>query len=162
MGNQFTSVDAEHELWFPTVVGRSETEFAALSDEERTRDFFYRDASGLVRLKRGGGKKPHEYDLYCGRLHCVALGDLMGEVFFEKAPSRLIFTTRADSNAQSTRLVDVGYAQSLAENRGALFQVASNHNAVEGISEMSSVQDKNFVTDYIYDKTQGPAASISA
>jgi hypothetical protein len=74
----------------------------------------------------------------------------------------LTFVTRKDGVAGSMEYVDVAHLQSLPENRGALFQVASNMNAVEGISEGTSVEEKTFVSDYVFDKTQGPAASISA
>jgi hypothetical protein len=41
-------------------------------------------------------------------------------------------------------------------------QVASNFNGVEAISEGSSPDGASFTEKYIYDPTQGPAASISA
>jgi hypothetical protein len=40
--------------------------------------------------------------------------------------------------------------------------VASNFNGVEAISEGSSPDGASFTEKYIYDLTQGPAASISA
>ena len=163
MGNHFTSVDCKTELWFPTIVGVEEPELRNMSAEERSK-FFYKDEDGCVRLKRGGGggRKPHPKDIRCGILEVVPIASLMAEVYFENAPSSLHFTTRDDVDPESLRLVDVGHAQSLPENRGALFQVASNMNAIEGISQDVSVESKTFVSDYIYDKTQGPAASISA
>ncbi len=45
--------------------------------------------------------------------------------------------------------------QAQPENAGAMFQVASNMNGVEGISQETSVEGSTFVTDYIFDKTQG-------
>jgi hypothetical protein len=57
--------------------------------------------------------------------------------------------------------VDIGYLQSLPENAGSLFQVASNFNAVEAATELYSPISHNFVTKYIFDRTQGPIASIS-
>uniref|UniRef100_A0A6B2L7E6 Uncharacterized protein n=1 Tax=Arcella intermedia TaxID=1963864 RepID=A0A6B2L7E6_9EUKA len=60
------------------------------------------------------------------------------------------------------KVVDVSYLQSLPENRNAVFQVASNFNGVESVSETSFPTDPNYLTDYIYDKTQGPIASIGA
>lgn len=73
----------------------------------------------------------------------------------------------------------MAHLQAQSENAGAMFQVASNMNGVEGISQETSVeglekgdcavvfvltydhQEPSFVSDYIWDKTQGPAASIS-
>ena len=58
--------------------------------------------------------------------------------------------------------MDVAYIQSLTENEGCMFQAASNFNGIETISEYSYPDADSFVTDYIDDMTQGPAASISA
>jgi hypothetical protein len=46
-----------------------------------------------------------------------------------------------------------------SENRGALFQVASNFNCLEFISSSDSA--RRGITKYVSDHTQGPAASIS-
>lgn len=43
-----------------------------------------------------------------------------------------------------------------------MFQIASNFNGVEGISEQMTPDSPAFVTNYINDITQGPIASISA
>ena len=58
--------------------------------------------------------------------------------------------------------MDVAYIQSLAENEGSMFQAASNFNGVEATGEHTHPAMRNFITDYIDDMTQGPAASISA
>lgn len=50
----------------------------------------------------------------------------------------------------------------LSSNRNAVFQVASNFNAIESNSEEAGPEYGNFATDYWKDKTQGPTASISA
>ena len=62
----------------------------------------------------------------------------------------------------STIFVDVAYLQAAPENRGAMFQVASNFNGVEAIEETSYPDGAEFLTNYVYDRTQGPAASVSA
>jgi len=55
-----------------------------------------------------------------------------------------------------------GYLQSLPEYNGAVFQVASNFNGIEAISQASNLEDASFCSNYVNDRTQGPAASISA
>lgn len=45
-------------------------------------------------------------------------------------------------------------------SKGATFQVASNFNCLEFMSSKGSA--KQGITKYVYDMTQGPAASISA
>lgn len=62
----------------------------------------------------------------------------------------------------STKFVDVGYLQADPENAGCMFQAASNFNGIEAIGEYSRPNSKTFITDYVDDGTQGPAASISA
>jgi len=56
----------------------------------------------------------------------------------------------------------VAYLQSLPENCNAVFQVASNFNGIESQTELEKSTKKNFTKNYIRDRTQGPAASISA
>jgi len=72
----------------------------------------------------------------------------------------LHFITRVDG--ESRRCVDVGALQAQKVNRHAVFQVASNFNGVEAISEASSPDAPRFTENYFMDPTQGPAASISA
>jgi len=51
--------------------------------------------------------------------------------------------------------------QADSENLGAVFQVASNFNALETTYATQNI-DEHLLTSYIHDKTQGPFASISA
>ncbi len=162
MGNNFSSRDTEIKSWFPALVGIGEEAFAALSEEERTEKFFRLDEAGNVRLMRGGSGKPNDKDVNCGRFEVVSVGELAKGHKKAKQACSLTFVTRKDADPLSLQCVDVAHLQSLPANRGAMFQVASNMNAVEGISQETSVEEKTFVSDYIYDKTQGPAASISA
>lgn len=62
---------------------------------------------------------------------------------------------------QDLTQVDVGYLQSLPENDGAVFQVASNFNALELMSKFDD-RAMTEVGNYVHDMTQGPFASISA
>ncbi len=66
------------------------------------------------------------------------------------------------SDEYSRANVDVAKLQADASNNGAVFQVASNFNGVEAISEDSFPDQSTFLEDYVYDRTQGPRASISA
>jgi len=58
--------------------------------------------------------------------------------------------------------VDVGYLQALVSNKKAVFQVASNFNGIEAITEDGHPDHDHFTEIYWRDNTQGPAASISA
>lgn len=44
----------------------------------------------------------------------------------------------------------------------SMFQVASNFNGIETIDEEATPETEDFTTNYIYDHTQGPGASVSA
>eukprot|EP00727_Mastigamoeba_balamuthi_P009423 m51a1_g5102 hypothetical protein (446) ;mRNA; f:300273-301994 len=63
---------------------------------------------------------------------------------------------------ESVAFVDVGVLQAARENRLAVFQAASNFNAVEAIDEDAHPDDPNFTSNYIFDRTQGPQASLGA
>jgi len=81
----------------------------------------------------------------------------------KKEPIKYIpieFLNRSDP--EDVKAVDVGYLQSLPEFHSAVFQVASNFNCIEGVSELQSPDVQSFTEFYHKDKTQGPAASISA
>ncbi|KAL0230792.1 hypothetical protein PCE1_004347 [Barthelona sp. PCE] len=55
--------------------------------------------------------------------------------------------------------IDVGGQQGQVSNKGATFQVASNFNALEFVSPNDNASMG--ITRYVWDRTQGPAASIS-
>lgn len=55
---------------------------------------------------------------------------------------------------------DVREMHRLPENRGALFQVASQFNLLEMVGP--DVSPENGVSDYAYDQTQGPACAMAA
>jgi len=56
----------------------------------------------------------------------------------------------------------IAHIQAHPENKDTLFQVASNFNAVEAQSELVKPNSPQFTEKYYMDRTQGPAASISA
>uniref|UniRef100_A0A6B2L7B0 Uncharacterized protein n=1 Tax=Arcella intermedia TaxID=1963864 RepID=A0A6B2L7B0_9EUKA len=95
-----------------------------------------------------------------GSFQLYSIGHLLTN-FNEREPTtrRVKFVVLSRSDSESLKYVDVNYLQSQESNKGALFQVASNFNCVEGIG--GPPDEKDFVTNYIYDKTQGPYASIS-
>uniref|UniRef100_A0A6B2L6C0 Macro domain-containing protein n=1 Tax=Arcella intermedia TaxID=1963864 RepID=A0A6B2L6C0_9EUKA len=74
----------------------------------------------------------------------------------------VIITRKRDDDPKAIKYVDVAYLQSLRENRDAVFQVASNFNGVEAQSEIVKPDAPGFTEKYYADRTQGPAASISA
>lgn len=61
----------------------------------------------------------------------------------------------------TSRCFDVEALQAAPANRDAVFQVASNFNALETIHADQDFEQQALI-DYIHDHTQGPAASLSA
>lgn len=103
----------------------------------------------------------------CGFLEQIRLGELRSQTeakIKSLAPTYkqpLIFNVieAADFNCSSP--VDIGALQANPENTNAVFQVASNFNALETTSHTDNGNVKT-VADYWGDNTQGPRASISA
>jgi len=73
---------------------------------------------------------------------------------------KIIIDVRLDDG--SLQCVDVSVLQCAKENKDCMFQAASNFNGVECISEGATPDTPFFTTYYFHDRTQGPAASISA
>ncbi|ELP88907.1 hypothetical protein EIN_476190 [Entamoeba invadens IP1] len=73
-----------------------------------------------------------------------------------------VFEILIREDLASRSQVDVCYLQADPQYNNAVFQVASNFNAVEAVNEASPPDLKNFTTEYIYDHTQGPSASLGA
>eukprot|EP00010_Vexillifera_abyssalis_P003036 CAMPEP_0201556186 /NCGR_PEP_ID=MMETSP0173_2-20130828/53822_1 /ASSEMBLY_ACC=CAM_ASM_000268 /TAXON_ID=218659 /ORGANISM="Vexillifera sp., Strain DIVA3 564/2" /LENGTH=278 /DNA_ID=CAMNT_0047968331 /DNA_START=234 /DNA_END=1067 /DNA_ORIENTATION=- len=67
------------------------------------------------------------------------------------------------SSGEKTIPCNVDDVQACEAYKFATFQVASNFNALESISPEQSLESKErYVTSYIFDRTQGPAASVHA
>jgi len=77
-------------------------------------------------------------------------------------PVPFVIISRDASDTDAVRFVDVAFLQSLAINQNAVFQVASNFNAVEAGREKMSPDNHSFCNTYRWDRTQGPTAAISA
>jgi len=101
----------------------------------------------------------------CGKLKVVPVLELVKSLANKNSESRVMFEiiTREDNDPQSVQYVDVAFYQALErKNERVLFQVASNFNGIEAICDDLSPDMPSFTEQYIYDRTQGPIASISA
>ncbi len=97
-----------------------------------------------------------------GRFRVLSVDELREEAAqLPPATKRGTFSLICGNGIRSRNFadIDVGAIQMNPVNRGALFQVASNFNALEFIS--SSDRASRGITKYCSDHTQGPAASIS-
>eukprot|EP01127_Copromyxa_protea_P019807 TRINITY_DN6506_c0_g1_i1.p1 TRINITY_DN6506_c0_g1~~TRINITY_DN6506_c0_g1_i1.p1 ORF type:complete len:458 (-),score=100.41 TRINITY_DN6506_c0_g1_i1:182-1555(-) len=145
--------------WFSYITGTDETTFAANREK-----YIEHEADGYLSIKNSVTGRTFK----AGKFEMIMYGDMLLDVgvsrreqkLQKKRPFPLIeIVTSLDKD--STRFVDVAYLQSLPENRNAIFQIASNFNSVEAITESSFPDSPNFTTKYFMDRTQGPAASIS-
>jgi len=142
--------------WFSRIVGCREIEW-----RQQTNKLISQHSDGSLFITNCTNQKKK---FNAGRFSVLRLEDLRREVE-TSSPSKpalcpLEIITCLDGS--STRNVDVAHLQAMPENRNAVFQVASNFNGVEAISESIPPDRSSFTENYIYDHTQGPAASISA
>ena len=118
-------------------------------------------------IREAAGRATRTTD--CGACALVSLGEMYeeverrvaaGQAVRDKKDCTFVFITRLDN--ESIGYADVAALQATAENEGALFQAASNFNGVESVSDQYAPDIGNFLTYYVYDRTQGPSASVSA
>ena len=93
----------------------------------------------------------------CGTFAAKREDDFASDV--ARGPGTFSLVLGNGACSKDVRGIDVGALQADPSNCGATFQVASNFNCLEFVSDHDSA--RNGVSKYIYDKTQGPAASIS-
>ncbi|KAH3761246.1 hypothetical protein Pelo_6939 [Pelomyxa schiedti] len=156
--------------WFAYLAGRDEAGLRAAMEEcsaegggagvcpLRLVDVNGKPNVELTNLK--SGKKWN-----AGRLRIVTIKQLLDEVEAMPDPTTpanptFIIVTRSDQDSEAE--VDVAALQAVPKNKNSTFLVASNFNALEAISETSYPSNPHFTEYYVYDKTQGPAASIGA
>jgi len=144
--------------WFSHITGQNEPEFRRM----KTKPFTKNSEGGLditnVRTKQV---------THCGKLKVVPITEFSKSLAHKNNESQVMFEiiTREDNDPKSIQYVDVAYYQSLdfdKKEERVLFQVASNFNGIEAICDDLSPDMPSFTEQYIYDRTQGPIASISA
>jgi len=154
--------------WFVDIVGCSEIEFR--EKKEIVLDLSQTSMHGLTRNTVLIKNIVTNEIFSAGEFKIYKFEDIILEVLrkqFTHAAQQngihmlpLEIITR-QSGKSPTRFVDVAFLQSLPENRDAVFQVASNFNGVEPISEEFTPSLPDFTEKYYLDFTQGPAASVS-
>jgi hypothetical protein len=149
--------------WFKQLTGVDESAFQPTSfTHEGVQDKYpHLPGYALELLNSKTGKK-----YGAGKFSTRSIEQLSSE-FKETEPARDIkqceFTFITASHTSAVDKLDVMRQQADPNNAGAMFQVASNFNAVEGMTEDNvPMSTQSFTTYYIYDRTQGPAASIGA
>jgi len=120
--------------------------------------YLFQDASSHFFIKTSNNKL-----FRCGHFQAKPLSDLENTWKSLAHPGKGSFSLFKGQGTRTKKgffLIDIGAQQAAPENCGATFQIASNFNCLEFVNNQDSA--KNGITKYIYDKTQGPEASISA
>eukprot|EP01124_Arcella_intermedia_P024565 TRINITY_DN4165_c0_g2_i4.p1 TRINITY_DN4165_c0_g2~~TRINITY_DN4165_c0_g2_i4.p1 ORF type:complete len:819 (+),score=199.11 TRINITY_DN4165_c0_g2_i4:42-2498(+) len=147
--------------WFKDIVGASEPKFRKFT---KTPFLCINKNLWIKNIENGRLTK-------AGRLSLVSMDKMMTEINqrISIMPTRwrktvpIVILSRRGGDEKSSKFVDVSYLQGLPDNQRAVFQVASNFNAIESADEnISPGNSATFTQDYVNDKTQGPIASISA
>ena len=144
-------VKTERSKFFQDVIQMNEK--AWRENKDLIKKSITQDAHKIFYLKNKNGEtfQAGAYELY-------SLGKLRQATKSLKSNKRGTFSV---IDGLAKEFVDIGCLQSKPENRDAVFQVASNFNGLETTEAKADV-GKQFLERYIEDKTQGPAASISA
>lgn len=131
------------EDWFQHLTGHTEMAFRQLD----TQQCFVQDKQDVWYLKNGA----HRYA--AGKTELRRVEDVRMPDVDHGVP--LCVLVAANGEHLPVSVVQEALA-------GATFQVASNFNALEAVTEASSPEDERFLTDYVHDHTQGPDASVGA
>lgn len=128
-----------HQSWFKTVFGFEESTYSA------TRDSFRLDGTRLMAIPSG-----RQFE--AGTFTLPSLAELRQRT----APLRV----KGNASRLSVVVGNVAELHQQAEHAGAMFQVASQLNALEMTGP--SVTPEDGLTRYEYDRTQGPACAMAA
>lgn len=140
-------------MWFEQLTGFAENPAAVkqLIRLETT-------ANGQQMVSQANGKR-----YSCGSFEAVSLAclnDRLQQVFTDGNPAALATPTPTPRRLTlQERVADVQQLHADPANAGALFQVASQFNALEMVSP--DISPDHGISDYQYDKTQGPACAIA-
>ncbi|ELP89308.1 hypothetical protein EIN_477720 [Entamoeba invadens IP1] len=141
--------------WFKYITGVSEQEFIdSKSIQVHTNSSKYTTPELIIT-----NSKTHE-DYSCGSFELLSLKELRKYSTSSDVPSTFEIYIR--QTPSSLDRVEVSSMQLTPEFKNSVFLVASNFNAVESVSESISPESPNFATNYVYDRTQGPIASLGA
>jgi len=161
--------------WFKAIVGCSESQWRTRLEAESVGLCEDREAKTLISWP--GCSAPFLRIVNCmtgvsyraGRLNVVSFGALRSKLdaspvgVARSIPVTILCVPRGKGQLECwRRMVDVASLQGEPRNTGAVFQVASNFNIVEGIGQDVSPDRDGFTEKYHMDLTQGPAACLSA
>lgn len=163
--------------WFEHITGLDERKFV---EPAVLKASFKQDAAGALKIINQDTKESFDCGVYSERSVDSLVSKLIASMkdIASPADASKPLLEQAEAMRSSIKIppvefnilsapsalhnVDVAFLQAHPDYKDAVFQVASNHNGIEAISESSYPDAPSFVTNYIYDRTQGPRASVSA
>ncbi|KKQ33566.1 MAG: hypothetical protein US49_C0001G0246 [candidate division TM6 bacterium GW2011_GWF2_37_49] len=156
--NYIVKTDVWGESLFDQLMGMSEVDFKYKASEVVIKARISKDAQNCYWINGADDK------LYrCGRFEVMTLGDLRRQAMakadaLKGTINQIRFSVIYSKSPKKCKQLDVTYLEAQPENKDAVFQVASNYNALESTT-YTWLPDLNY---YYLDNTQGPAASIAA
>jgi len=132
--------------WFSKYFGFLETD-----DYQKNRQQFQFDESTLVLTSL-----PNSAQFYVGPFECPTIKALNQK--YSELQQSLMAQNLGQLNYSEVK-GDARKLHALKENHGSVFMVASQFNALEMVGP--GVTPEKGITDYILDKTQGPACALA-
>ena len=141
--------------WVKRITGMTESEF-----RENKQDFIYAKESQYTTPEMIIINKETKEEFSCGSLEVIPLKELRQYAKKSNQPATIELIVALDMQSQNE--VNVSTMQAMPQYNNAVFLAASNFNGVESVSETIPPNANNFTTNYVYDHTQGPFASVGA
>jgi len=147
----------ERSTFFKNIIGETEENFAK-NNELIKKTISWDPDKNVYMLKNNSSKKYFQ----AGTFSTLSIEDLRKKTatINSKNPGNFnVIEAESPIGQPYYQYVDIGANQADPKNKDVVFQVASNFNALELTSPSDQMEN---ISNYIYDKTQGPFASISA
>ncbi len=149
------SITIKPEKWVEHITGTTETKF-----RKDPKKYISEKPSSYSAPELFITNKKTKEQFSCGSLELLSIKELRTYAAPSQKGAGFEIIIRDDN--ESVDQVNVAVMQTLKQYDGAVFLVASNFNGVESVSEKISPNASKFTTNYIYDPTQGPIASLGA
>ena len=156
--------------WFKYIVGYTEEDYKAVIKAKGTDQTIRKDPEGNFIINNGS------QDFCAGKFNLRSVDEMNSSFSTSTLPSvkdklELLIYYPENVRDMSEFFLKLGVSglqvfadidESNPKHPKSMFQVASNFNGIETIDETATPDSEDFTTNYIYDHTQGPGASVSA
>jgi hypothetical protein len=115
----------------------------------------------LELVPRPGSTHDHAFQAGCFKVFSIAELDSLAMNTDSRSRNQTVFEIHVRTSSANLHRVEVSNLQMTARE-GTMFQVASNFNCLENSAAGVYADYGNFVTNLMYDSTQGPAATSGA